>query len=210
MWIEELFLSANNLTQIEGLDTLPVLRTLDLSKNQIQRLKGLENIQSLKFLNLSLNNVRKINQVKYIENLPLLTEVDLCVNPLQCCKFYRLQCLFHMPRLRMLDGVEITSEEKVKAENLHGYDLQSREIIFKSLLPEEKFIDRRIAVIDEVPPESESDEEVLPSQHSQEAVASSTNSAVVMQNMAKLYVGELISRVDFEVKDGNSPRFIQQ
>jgi hypothetical protein len=30
--------------------------------------------------------------------------------------------LFHMPQLRMLDGVEITGEEKVKAENLHGYD----------------------------------------------------------------------------------------
>ena len=44
----------------------------------------------------------------------------------------------------MLDGVEISSEEKVKAENLHGYDLQDREIIFKSILPDEKFVDRRI------------------------------------------------------------------
>ena len=57
----------------------------------------------------------------------------------------------------MLDGVEISSEEKVKAENLHGYDLQDREIIFKSLLPEEKFIDRRIACIEDVPPESDDD-----------------------------------------------------
>jgi hypothetical protein len=62
-----------------------------------------------------------------------------------------------MPQLRMLDGVEITSEEKVKAENLHGYDLQDREIIFKSLLPEEKFIDRRIGCIEDVPPESDDD-----------------------------------------------------
>jgi len=58
----------------------------------------------------------------------------------------------------MLDGVEITSEEKVKAENLHGYDLQDREIIFKSLLPEEKFIDRRIACIEDVPQESDDGE----------------------------------------------------
>lgn len=62
-----------------------------------------------------------------------------------------------MPQLRMLDGVEITSEEKVKAENLHGYDLQSREIIFKTLLPEEKFVDRRITKIEEIAPESDSD-----------------------------------------------------
>lgn len=59
----------------------------------------------------------------------------------------------------MLDGVEITNEEKVKAENLHGYDLQDREIIFKSLLPEEKFVDRRITTIEDVPPESDSDQD---------------------------------------------------
>jgi Leucine-rich repeat (LRR) protein len=141
------------------LESLPVLRTLDLSKNQISHLKGLETIQTLKFLNMSLNNIRKVNQLKYIENLPLITEVDFCVNPVQSCKYYRLQCLFHMPQLRMLDGVEITSEEKVKAENLHGYDLQDREIIFKSLLPEEKFIDRRILRIEDVAAESDSEGE---------------------------------------------------
>ena len=59
----------------------------------------------------------------------------------------------------MIDGVEITSEEKVKAENLHGFDFQDREIIFKSLLAEEKFVDRRIAAIEEVPPESDSENE---------------------------------------------------
>ena len=55
----------------------------------------------------------------------------------------------------MLDGVEITSEEKVKAENLHGYDLQDREIIFKSLLPDEKYVDRRIIQIEDAPVESD-------------------------------------------------------
>jgi hypothetical protein len=60
----------------------------------------------------------------------------------------------------MLDGVEISSEEKVKAENLHGYDLQDREIIFKSLLPDEKYVDRRISKIDDVNPESESEDDL--------------------------------------------------
>lgn len=82
MWLEELFISANNLTEISGLELLPRLRTLDLSKNQISKLRGLETIESLKFLNLSLNNIKKVNQLKYIENLALLTEVDFCVNPI--------------------------------------------------------------------------------------------------------------------------------
>ena len=33
-------------------------------------------------------------------------------------------------------------------------------MLFKSMLPEEKFVDRRIAVIEDVPPESDSDGEV--------------------------------------------------
>jgi len=60
----------------------------------------------------------------------------------------------------MIDGVEITGEEKVKAENLHGLDIQDREIIFTSLLPEEKFIDRRIGRIEEVPYEIDSDGDI--------------------------------------------------
>jgi len=62
-----------------------------------------------------------------------------------------------MPQLRMIDGVEITSEEKVKSENLHGFDCQDREIIFKSILPDEKNIDRRVQKIDDAPIESDSD-----------------------------------------------------
>jgi hypothetical protein len=106
----------------------------------------------------------------------------------------------------MLDGVEISREEKVKAENLHGYDLQDLEIIFKSLLPEEKFVDRRIFTIEEVPPESDSDDEPAqaPSHFSQDGAPSSNTS---INAIAKQYVGELISRVDF---NRESPRFIQQ
>jgi hypothetical protein len=61
--------------------------------------------------------------------------------------------------LRALDGVEILSEEKIKAENLHGLDLNDRELIFSSLLPEEKFVDRRIELVADIPLESESEPE---------------------------------------------------
>jgi Leucine-rich repeat (LRR) protein len=56
--------------------------TLDLSKNKIEKLKGLESIESLRFLNLSLNRIHKVLQLRYVEHLPLLTELDLCYNPI--------------------------------------------------------------------------------------------------------------------------------
>lgn len=51
-------------------------------------------------------------------------------------------------------------EEKIKAENLHGVDLKDRELIFKTLMPEETFVDRRIDNIENIQAESE-DEETL-------------------------------------------------
>ena len=89
----------------------------------------------------------------------MLTELDFCFNPIQNKKYYKLQVLYHIPQLRSLDGVEVLSEEKIKAENLHGLDLNDREVIFNSVLPEEKFIDRRIHLVGDIPLESESEPE---------------------------------------------------
>lgn len=71
----------------------------------------------------------------------------------------------------MLDGVDILSEEKAKAESLHGVDFVDRETIFTNLLPQEKFIDRRIAAVEMIEPESEDNDQedsfVISSHHSQ-------------------------------------------
>ena len=55
----------------------------------------------------------------------------------------------------MLDGVDIIAEEKAKAENLHGVDVNDREKIFKAMLPQENFVDRRINVFEDIEEESE-------------------------------------------------------
>lgn len=158
LWIEELFLSDNNVCKISGLDNLKVLRTIDLSKNEIVKLRGLEKIETLRFLNLSLNKIKKVLQLRYIEMLPLLTELDMCFNPIMDTKYYRLQVVFHIPQLRLLDGQEVHPDEKIKAENLHGVDKADRETIFKTLLPQETFVDRRIQVFEDIEPESEDED----------------------------------------------------
>ena len=157
MWLEELNIAENLITKITGLSKLKVLRELDLSENHIVKLNGLQSINSLRFLNLSLNKIEKVLQLQYIEQLTLLTDIDFCFNPIQNKKHYRAQVLFHIPQLRMLDGQEISPEDKVKAENLHGVDLKDRETIFSSQLPEEKFVDRRLQKYEDI--EVESDDE---------------------------------------------------
>ena len=157
--LDELYLADNNLKSISGLQALPNLRTLDLTKNGISKLSGFEIVESLRFLYLCQNNISKVRELNAISELPLITELDLSFNPVQARKYYRLQVLFIIPQLRSLDGSTISAEEKIKAENLHGLDLNDRKQIFQQLLPEEQFVDRRIQTNNEIDPESESEPE---------------------------------------------------
>ncbi len=114
----------------------------------------------------------------------------------------------------MLDGVSAISEEKIKAENLHGMDLNDRETIFKSLLPEEQFVDRRICIYEDIDLESESDPENIDFIEQRVEVGSSIESRLrasvgskstyrgasarsvtsSVVHVTKQYVGELINK----------------
>jgi len=63
-----------------------------------------------------------------------------------------------LPKLRRLDGEEVTHLEKVKAEILFDLDVEHKKDIFKRYLNDETFIDRRLFVAQQIDPESDSDE----------------------------------------------------
>jgi len=92
----------------------------------------------------------------------------------------------------MLDGVQIIAEEKAKSENLHGVDLTDRDQIFKSILPQENFVDRRIADFNEIEDESEDDIKYEDGAKAKdELLRNSTDN----ESTARQYVGELFSRL---------------
>ena len=95
----------------------------------------------------------------------------------------------------MLDGVDIIAELKVKAENLHGVDLNDRDQIFKAMLPQESFVDRRIAVYEDV--EEESEDEISADETVNEALNPNMHKSITTENetMARQYVGELFSKM---------------
>ena len=66
--------------------------------------------------------------------------------------------LFKLPQLRSLDGVTISPEESVKAENFFGQEVEAKKNIFLQILPEEEFVDRRINKSEFLDPESDSDD----------------------------------------------------
>jgi hypothetical protein len=106
--------------------------------------------------------------------------------------------LYHIPQLRMLDGCEVLAEDKAKAENLHGVDLNDRETIFKALLPQETFVDRRVNKLELLENESEDDD----AEPSSSFINISQNVSVPevdsdsKVSLVRRYVGELIQRVE--------------
>lgn len=59
----------------------------------------------------------------------------------------------------MLDGQEVSHHDKVKADILFGADTENKKEIFKTYLPEEDFVDRRLFVSQQIDPESDSEDE---------------------------------------------------
>jgi dynein light chain 1 len=125
-----LSLARNSLTRIEGLE--PVAATLQqlwLSYNQISKLEGLKALPQLKVLYLANNLLRDVNETANLP--PSLEELSLvgCPlfeaargdkgenNPLQPGCAYRLEVLRRVQSLRKLDGVPVDAEEMEAARN---------------------------------------------------------------------------------------------
>ena len=121
--LTELYLSNNQIETVKGFQHLESLRVLDLSINKISKIGGLSGLISLRSLNLAKNNIKHIREIDFVENLMYLTCLDLCFNPIQERKYYRLQVLYKMPMLKKLDGTELNGREVVEAEKLYGLDV---------------------------------------------------------------------------------------
>lgn len=208
--LHSLDLSKNEIRKIgTGFSKLSLLKILDLSYNKISSLKGTEDLESLMMLNLKGNLMRKIITLDHVAGLALLSEIDLSEN-LVCGKdHYRLRIAYKLPQLRKLDSENVTAEEKIKAENLYGLDIEDRKALFAQIFPGQIFIDRRLNTSEMIDVESESDDEssVVPQKMS--ATGSKAGSrtlskaesrgSVGMEDVlvySKRYVGELIEKED--------------
>ena len=119
----ELDVAGNRLTTMgDGLENLVNLRKLGVAQNQITTLDGLEPLQALDELDARDNCIGKVREVEFLERLPLFSSLLLQGNPCSDLPFYRRRVVFRLQQLRVLDGIDVTSDDKVKAVNLHGGD----------------------------------------------------------------------------------------
>eukprot|EP00667_Euglena_gracilis_P000263 EG_transcript_263 len=136
--LEELNLEDNCIQRIEGLQNLPHLRKLELGKNrigaveglqgnlclcqislednEIASLKGFETLSSLMELYLNNNQVESVKEANHLRDLEKLIILDLSGNPMCKDPEYRLYSVYHLRRLKVLDGIGIAAAETTLAK----------------------------------------------------------------------------------------------
>jgi len=150
--LEALYLAQNQLTTLDGISTLSKLQVLNVKHNDIKSLAALnaEDIPRLRKLCISENQICHVSEVEKLQSFPFLCDLFLAPNPITDLPYYRAQILHRLPRLRWLDELAVSAEEKVKADVIYGADVDKRQDIFQNLLSEETFVDRRLVTEEDI------------------------------------------------------------
>ncbi|KAI9334738.1 hypothetical protein BDR26DRAFT_866682 [Obelidium mucronatum] len=139
--LEEISLEDNEIETIDSLTSLAGLTKLDVSKNRITQVDCAANFTSLMLLSLENNLIKSIKPFAkmpslmefYIGNncisdlynifplkeLPRLIIFDVTGNQVCQQHHYRMFTIFHLSRLKILDGASITSKEQAAAKEIY-------------------------------------------------------------------------------------------
>ena len=150
--LSHLNLSYNRLFTLTHVAPLPSLLTLDLTHNFFQTTASLAAITApstsastttattthpLHTLHLSHNYIQSLSPLSTLPSLlPHLRSLALDANSLSRSPHYRADVLYLLPRLRVLDGVEVGVEAVAASEEAAGDDDERRAAVWRDRLPD--------------------------------------------------------------------------
>eukprot|EP00929_Paragymnodinium_shiwhaense_P061797 TRINITY_DN30882_c0_g2_i1.p1 TRINITY_DN30882_c0_g2~~TRINITY_DN30882_c0_g2_i1.p1 ORF type:complete len:1502 (-),score=435.63 TRINITY_DN30882_c0_g2_i1:512-5017(-) len=114
--LRRLDVARNKLTQVMELGKLPRLCQLSLEDNYVDSLDTFVMLRSLMELYLSNNLIEELRSVLMLKQLPKLIVLDLSGNELCSATDYRAYTVFHLRRLKVLDGQPVTPADHQEAE----------------------------------------------------------------------------------------------
>ena len=114
--IRKLNLWGSNLEDISIIGEMPSLEIVSLSVNKIRTLKPFSNLQNLKELYLRKNMISNLNEIKHLTDCENLNKLWLKENPICDNPNYREVIICVLPQVQNLDDIEITEEERARAE----------------------------------------------------------------------------------------------
>ena len=111
-------LSLNNLklNDISILSQFQQLESLSLNNNSIKDFSPLKNLKKLKELFLSNNDINNLSQIESLKNCTKLENLTLADNPIAKSQNYKQKIKEIFPKLKKLDGIDLSPETKKKIE----------------------------------------------------------------------------------------------
>jgi len=89
---------------------------LKLDDNGLRSLANIEKLERLQTLYVSNNRVQELFEIEKLAELPQLLDLSLIANPIARKANYRMVVIKRLLQLLVLDGKEITPEERKRIE----------------------------------------------------------------------------------------------
>ncbi len=130
--LQKIDLGKNFIKQIKNLHTLSCLTHLSLEHNRISSFGSIESVKSLMELYLYNNFLTQIKDIQILKSLTKLIILDISGNSMVQSTDYRLFVVYHLKKLKVLDGLPIDPNEQNSAREMYGGRL-TEEILDKRL-----------------------------------------------------------------------------
>ncbi|XP_029342248.1 protein tilB, partial [Acyrthosiphon pisum] len=111
-----LLLQSNLIFKIENLNKLKKLEYLNLALNCIEKIENLDRCESLNKLDLTMNFIGKLDSIGSLRYNTHLRTLYLTGNPCTDFDGYREYVIGTLPQIDVLDGIEVTSFDKLVAK----------------------------------------------------------------------------------------------
>ena len=109
-----------SLTDVDVVARMPNLESLSLSVNKLASLRVFARCANLVDLHLRKNDIADLDEVRFLVGLERMRTLWLCDNPCALEPNYRMRVIAMLPSLLVLDGDEVTLEERRAAETTPG------------------------------------------------------------------------------------------
>ncbi len=118
--LQKLDLGKNLLTSVSNVQHLVALTQISLEDNSISSTRGLEALSNLMELYMGNNQIPDLKSVLALKELPKLLILDLSGNPVCELEEYRLYTIYHLRKLKVLDGTGIDAAEYNQAKETYS------------------------------------------------------------------------------------------
>ncbi|KAI9179650.1 hypothetical protein H9P43_004978 [Blastocladiella emersonii ATCC 22665] len=127
--LKRLYLAANQITELDFLKNKEALETLHLRDNAIATLLPFaeSNLVKLTYLNLRKNNIANFDEIDHLKPLKSLLRLNLQENPICEQESYRLNVIYRLPQVQILDKEPIAADEREEGEQVRVQNERARE-----------------------------------------------------------------------------------